>query len=104
GAEWGRNTDLEGIIYANLNATFASPSSGTSDILPGAVIPGVNLFSDRLRTRPIAAGEQSTASSIGTVLLSEQKGSGLSGRFDIAFNSLSNTIELQVFPRLLSWR
>jgi hypothetical protein len=86
---WASNTDPDGTVYLTLTRL---PPSGVS----------VAVFRDRLRTNPVASGEASTAK--GTVSLSPLNDSGLSGNLEIAYTTDSDTIELSVVPKLLSWR
>jgi hypothetical protein len=63
----------------------------------------VELYSNRTREGRslVASGERST--DVGTVNLSQENSSGLSGVVDISYNTTdSNNIELHVIPNFLS--
>ncbi len=88
GVEWNKNTDPEGTIYVQLRK-------------PTTNVFRVELFRDRGRTALVASGERNTAQ--GTVELSQENGSGLSGHFDIRYVGDTDDIEVSAVPNLLSW-
>ena len=89
GVEWNRNTDERGFVFVRL-------------INPAAGVYRVELYRDRARTLLVASGQCSTAT--GSVDIQPENGSDLSGRFEIAFQTGGDGIEIAVVPTFLSWR
>lgn len=89
GAEWNRNTDVDGVVYLSLEKESATAHR-------------VRVFRDPQRTELVALSNQGSAK--GSVTLSEKNASGLSGSCDIDYTANSDTIQISVIPAFLSWR
>lgn len=89
GIEWNSNTDRDGRIYLSLK----SPTTG---------VFRVDVHRDQNQTELIASGE--SASATGTVVLSQEEESSLSGIVEINFVADTEAVEVCVVPEYLSWR
>lgn len=85
GVKWNENTDVHGLIYANLIRV-----SGTQY--------KVELFSNKEHTVLIGKGSRETAQ--GEVIINEIDGSGISGKLDLNFNSNNSKLEISMVPEL----
>jgi len=83
GVEFETNTDVDGLIYVSLDYN-------------GVDTYTVSLFKDSGRTEKVAEG--TTGSSTGTVSLSEQNDSGLSGLVNLDYSNDSTDIYLKIIP------
>jgi len=98
GVEWGRNTNPDGLIQADVSV-FELLDGGTTNFFLQ-----VTLFNNNL---PVALGAQLTPTGVGIVSLEAENNSGLSGQIAIDASSMFSgelpRIELQAIPRFLAW-
>ncbi|MFW9875843.1 MAG: neuraminidase-like domain-containing protein, partial [Candidatus Thorarchaeota archaeon] len=91
GVIWNENTDINGIIYANLLKVSNTQYE-------------VELFKDKERTSNVAYGMRATPS--GEIILDERNGSGINGRLSIHFDIFQRSnsdLEISTNPYLSSW-
>jgi hypothetical protein len=94
GVSWGLNTDAMGLIYLSL-------------VNQGGTQVRLDLYKDAARTMLVASsGLQALTNGIiaGSLLVTEENNSSLSGTFSIAMPSASVTLQLQALPLLQCWQ
>ena len=89
GAEWGQNTDTQGMVYVSLAN-------------PAANVYRVELYQDQAHTKLVAEGQVTKATD--TVKLVAKNNSHLSGVVEIAYTVNSVNISIVAIPTLLNWQ